>query len=215
VNNRQQTLFCPGIPGAGKTMLTSIVVDNLQHRFHGEATVGLAYIYFNYRRRDEQKMGDILASILKQLCQSLAWVPEEVKKLYDQHQKYRTRPSSHNILSLLHTVCGLYSGVFVIFDALDECHDIDGSRERFLSELFNLQANCAVNIFATSRFVPVITCKFDPSTALEIQAPKEDVERYVEGRIEGLPNFVQRNSQLREDIRRGISEAVDGMYVHG
>jgi hypothetical protein len=29
----KQTLFCPGIPGAGKTILISIIVDNLITRF--------------------------------------------------------------------------------------------------------------------------------------------------------------------------------------
>src|SRR5947209_377555 len=29
LNSGKQTLFCPGIPGAGKTILTSIVVDDL------------------------------------------------------------------------------------------------------------------------------------------------------------------------------------------
>ncbi|KEF62722.1 uncharacterized protein A1O9_00695 [Exophiala aquamarina CBS 119918] len=168
-------------------MLTSIAVENLQHKFHGEATIGFAYIYFNYRRADEQKIDNILSSILKQLCQSLAWIPADLKELYDQHQKYRTRPSLRNIMNTLHAICGLNTRVFVIVDALDECHDINGSRERFLSELFNLQANCAVN--------------------------REDVERYVEGRIEGLSSFVRQNSQLREDIRTGISEAADGMFL--
>src|SRR4051794_39963409 len=30
----KQTLFCPGIPGAGKTVLTSIIIDDLCNRFH-------------------------------------------------------------------------------------------------------------------------------------------------------------------------------------
>jgi hypothetical protein len=32
----KQTLFCPGIPGAGKMILTSIVVDELTERFGNE-----------------------------------------------------------------------------------------------------------------------------------------------------------------------------------
>ena len=48
---------------------------------------------------------------------------------------------------------------------------------------------------------------------LEIRASNEDVERYLEGHIRQLPSFVQRNRQLQEEIKTGISEAVDGMYV--
>jgi hypothetical protein len=48
-----QTLFCPGIPGAGKTILISIIVDDLNTRFYRDETIGLAYIYCNFRRQDE------------------------------------------------------------------------------------------------------------------------------------------------------------------
>lgn len=63
----KQTLFCPGIPGAGKTMITSIIVEHLSTRFQNDATTGIAYLYCNHRRQQEQKPADLLASILKQL----------------------------------------------------------------------------------------------------------------------------------------------------
>src|SRR6266536_6058887 len=47
VNQRSQTLFCPGIPGAGKTMITSIIVDHLCTKFQNDASVGIAYLYCN------------------------------------------------------------------------------------------------------------------------------------------------------------------------
>jgi hypothetical protein len=45
----KQILFCPGIPGAGKTIITAIVVDDLFKRFYNDAAVGIAYIYCNFR----------------------------------------------------------------------------------------------------------------------------------------------------------------------
>jgi hypothetical protein len=54
----KQTLFCPGIPGAGKTILTSIVVDDLHARFRDDAHVGIAYLYLNFRRQADQKVED-------------------------------------------------------------------------------------------------------------------------------------------------------------
>ncbi|EDN96577.1 hypothetical protein SS1G_01503 [Sclerotinia sclerotiorum 1980 UF-70] len=43
VESDVQRLFCPGIPGAGKTMLTSIVVEELTNRFGNDKSVGIAY----------------------------------------------------------------------------------------------------------------------------------------------------------------------------
>lgn len=207
-----QTLFCPGIPGAGKTILTSIVVDDLYNRFHDNATTGIAYVYCNFRRKDEQKIDNLLASLLKQLSQGQFSLPRIVQDLYGRCNKH-TRPSLDEISRTLQSVAKSYSRIFVIVDALDECQVSDGCRKKFLSELFNLQTSCGANVFATSRFVPETTRIFDGSMSLEIRASKDDVERYLKAHIWELPTFVQENRQLQEEIKTGISEAVDGMYV--
>ena len=213
LDTKNQTLFCPGIPGAGKTILTSIVVEELTTRFSDDSTIGIAYIYCNFRRKDEQKINDLLASLLKQLSQGQLSLPGSVQDLHDRHKDKQTRPSLDEISRTLQSVAESYSRLFVIVDALDECQVSNSCCKRFLSELFNLQTNCAANIFATSRFVPDITGKFDGSMFLVIRASKNDVKRYLEGHIGELPSFVQENPQLREEIKTGISEAVDGMYI--
>jgi DNA replication protein DnaC len=69
VNTDTQTLFCPGIPGAGKTILTAIAINDLITRFQNDPGVGIAYLYCNFRRKDEQKAQDLLTSLLKQLSE--------------------------------------------------------------------------------------------------------------------------------------------------
>ena len=61
----KQTLFCPGIPGAGKTILTSIIIDDLLTKFQNDASVGIAYVYCSYQPQQEQKPEDLLLSLLK------------------------------------------------------------------------------------------------------------------------------------------------------
>jgi hypothetical protein len=157
LNISNQTLFCPGIPGAGKTILTSIMVDDLITRFQNDPTVGIAYIYCNFQWKDEQKIDDLLASMLKQLAQGQSSLPDSVKDLYDRHKVKRTQPSLNKTLKSLHSVTAMYSRVFIVVDALDECQVSDNCRSRFLLEIFNLQVKYSTNIFATSRFIPEIT----------------------------------------------------------
>jgi DNA replication protein DnaC len=45
INTNKQTLFCPGIPGAGKTILTSIVIQEITTRFRNDKSIGIAYLY--------------------------------------------------------------------------------------------------------------------------------------------------------------------------
>jgi hypothetical protein len=213
VETDKQTLLCLGIPGAGKTILTSVVVEILYTRFQDDLSVGIAYIYCNFQRQDEQKAEDLLASLLRQLTQGLPSLPDTVKFLYDRHYAKRTRPSFDEISRSLQSVAALYSRVFIIVDALDECRASDGCRAGFLTEVFNLRAKCRANLFATSRFIPEIMEKFDGSISLEIRASVEDVRRYVHSRISHLPSFVGRNPKLQEDIETEIVNAADGMYV--
>ncbi|RSM08732.1 hypothetical protein CEP52_004457 [Fusarium oligoseptatum] len=68
-------------------------------------------------------------------------------------------------------------------------------------------------ISSQTMFIPDIVDTFEIGTALEIRASNEDVERYVKGRIDHLQPFVRRNKQLQEEIKVGISTAVDGMFL--
>ncbi|KAH9209728.1 hypothetical protein DL95DRAFT_449184 [Leptodontidium sp. 2 PMI_412] len=123
INTDKQTLFCSGIPRARKTILTSIVVEELTTRFSNDLTVGIAHLYCNFRRKDEQKAQDLLASLLKQLSEKPSSLPDSIKSLYGKHKEKRTRPSLDEISRTLQSV-GAIS---------------DGYRQRFLSSLFNFQ----------------------------------------------------------------------------
>ena len=206
-----QTLFCPGIPGSGKTILASVVIDELMTRFGNDEAFGIAYIYFNFKREHEQKVEDVIASLLKQLAQCKCSLPESMKLLYDRHKKQRTRPSLDEISSALQSVATLYSRVFIVIDALDECQIVNGNRKRFLSALFNLQAKCGVNIFAMSRSILEIEKCFEGCTSLEIRATEEDVRRYLDRHIPQLPGSVFQSEELQEKIKTAIVKAVDGM----
>jgi Cdc6-like AAA superfamily ATPase len=213
LNQSKQTLFCPGMPGAGKTVITSIVVDYLCTRVQNDASVGIAYLYCNFRRQQEQKPADLLTSLLKQLVQERSSVPETVKSLYERHKVKRTRPLLDEILKVLHSVVTDYSVAFIVIDALDECQVSDGSRGKFLSELFHLHAITGANLFATSRFIPEVVNKFEGSIKLEIRANNEDVLRYVDERIPQLLQFrISKYPDLQNTIRKEILKAVGGMY---
>jgi len=213
IRTPKTTLFCPGIPGAGKTILTAITIDDLTMRFQTESDVGIAYLYCNFRRKDEQKADDLLASLLKQLSQKMAALPDNVKALYEEYRGKRTRPSFDKLAKVFQSVTAMFSKVFIIIDALDECRTIDGCRTRLLTEIFLAQDKSTANIFATSRFLPDVMERFEGSIPLEIRATEEDVRRYLDGCMFRLPAFVVRNRDLQEEIKSGIVLLVKGMCV--
>jgi Cdc6-like AAA superfamily ATPase len=213
IETDKQTLFCPGIPGAGKTILTSIVVEELTTRYYNNKNIGIAYLYCNFRRQNEQKINDLLASLLKQLIECQPSLPDSVKNIYSRHKDKRTQPSFDEISGNLQSVAAMFSRVFIIVDALDECQVTDGCRMKFLSEIFNLQAKYQISFFATSRYIPEINEKFNECIQLEIRASDQDVQRYLDGHIEQLSLCVRRDTELQNEIKTDIIKAVQGMYV--
>lgn len=210
LNGVKQTLFCPGIPGAGKTTMASIVIDKLWTTFNDRNT-GIAFLYCSYKRQEEQKAVDLLAAILKQLVQEQPSMPQPVKALYECHVRRRTRPSFDEMAQVLRSVVGGYTRVYVVVDALDECLDVLGARSAILFELRILQAQADVRLMATSRFNSDILHEFKGNICLEVWASDADVERYIENHILQMSRCVQQNPNLQRVIMEDITRAVDGM----
>lgn len=127
-NGDGNTLFYTGMPGAGKTIMVSIVIEHLYTKYRNDNSVGTAYLYCNFRRQDEQKPVDLLASLLKQLLSEKPNMPVSMRRLYEYHMNKQTRPSFDEISKELHSVVAPYSKCFIIVDALDECQVSNGSR---------------------------------------------------------------------------------------
>ncbi|KAL7924627.1 ankyrin repeat-containing domain protein, partial [Trichoderma austrokoningii] len=199
--------------GSGKTILTAIVVNDIITRFRSDPKIGVAYIYFNFRQSDDQKVEKLLASLLKQLARSQSF-PENVKALHDQHRRKQTRPSADEILKTLQSVAATYSRCLIIVDALDECQPFNECGKRFLSYIFNLQANTATNLFATARPIPDIEAQFKmPLLRRDILASTEDVRLYLDGHMSDLPRCVEKKPDLQEEIKAEIASAVEGMFL--
>jgi len=115
------TLFCPGMPGAGKTILVSIVINYLQRNF-GDRDVGIAYLYCNFRRVDDQTVEQLIANLVKQLLSNKFPPPPGVMDTYTRCKKHKSQQFLSDLEEMFYVIASLYTdGVFVIVDALDEC----------------------------------------------------------------------------------------------
>ncbi|KAL4815699.1 nucleoside phosphorylase domain-containing protein [Aspergillus spinulosporus] len=184
VECRKEILFFSGPPGVGKTVITSSVIQYLQRRFSSEPLVGIAYVYCDPTREDEQIPLKLLSNILKQLCTGLDSIPESIANL-------RRRQ------------------VFVVVDTLDETLGYHSNWEQFLSTLADLQTNTDVNILITSRKIPRNNLPFRGNIAkIEIHAPASDVEVYLDYHIAQLP-FGCNNTSMNEQVKACILRALE------
>ncbi|KAF2193581.1 hypothetical protein K469DRAFT_691133 [Zopfia rhizophila CBS 207.26] len=63
----RSTLFCPSIPGTGKTMLAAITIEHLS-QMQGSGNIGFTHMFCNYKF-NVGNTSHFLAALLKQLVQ--------------------------------------------------------------------------------------------------------------------------------------------------
>lgn len=217
LESRSSTLFCPGIPGAGKSMMTAIAIEHLWMKFPVEDdptnSTGICFVFCNFKRREEQGIIHIIAALLKQLVQEQSAIPEAVENLYQRHCFRKSKPSLEELYQTLCLVAINHTRVFVVIDALDECISADGTRKKLLDMIFELQKVADVKFLATSRFIHAIEEKFEGFPTLEIKASNADLHAYLMGQMSLLPRCVSKSHELQKTITSKITEAADGMSV--
>jgi len=210
----RQTLYCQGPPGAGKTTIASVIVRDLRTRYHDASSINVVFLYCGLVQREAQTPERLLSSILKQLVENRFSLSESITKLHDDHTEKNTEPSLHGIWQAIRHEAQSASMTFLLIDALDECRTDNGCRTRLLKELFSLQEETNLNLFATSRAIPEITKLFPTSMTLEIRASPDDIGMYLDDNMDRLPTFVVRNPALQNDIKSCIIKSTGGMCVN-
>jgi Cdc6-like AAA superfamily ATPase len=211
LEGKTKTLFCPGTPGTGKTMIASIAVNHLETSFLDDKT-GKAFLYCVYKRQGNQEVDDLLASLLGQLAVWQSIVPKSIRESYELHRTgKKPRLSRSEILEALSSVTKTYSRTFIIIDALDECRT-DHVRNELLSEIYKLQEGTDTRLMVTFRPNVVPKC---PSSVIEqgILAHEGDIEKYLIGRMAELKSIARDNNKLQCKIKTRILSLVNGMYV--
>lgn len=169
--------------------------------------MGVAYIYCDYV--SPVTLEEYLSRLLKQLVARQPLIPRTVETLYDKHKDKKTRATQEELFDALKFVQNIFSGVFIVVDALDECTSNDDCQQRLISTILNLQKTCQINILATSRIVREIEDAFPNSSIIKVSADKYDVEEYLRGRIAEAQQ--RSRSELREEDIEKIAKATDGM----
>ncbi|KAJ6541683.1 hypothetical protein B0H19DRAFT_1268649 [Mycena capillaripes] len=210
VSEKGRTLWCHGIPGAGKTVLASMVVDHLSAHSQQE-NIGVACLYLNYKEAEAQPAAKLLAGIWRQLVLGRD-ITSQVKELYHRHLEKGTSPSFNEIQNVLCSAIGEFSRVYVVVDAVDEYPDDE--RQVLLKCLATMDPPLHLMITARPHITP--NFRFPSIRALEIRARKEDIRIYVDAHIQmstRLSKHLYGTPHLRQEIHSKIGGTVDGMFL--
>ncbi|KAJ7088352.1 hypothetical protein C8R44DRAFT_751918 [Mycena epipterygia] len=202
-------IWCRGMPGAGKTVLVSIVVDHLRTQLESY-NIGVAVIYLNHKESDAYSPANLLASLWRQLVLRKP-IGSNVHELYEKHREPRTRPSLTEAHAVLDSIIANYSNVFILIDALDEYPE--AQRDVLLGRLSMLGSS--VNLLVTSRLHITLNRSIF-FEKLEIRAREVDIRKYLEGQIMKSPRLskhIQNSPDLREAMEARIVQRSDGMFL--
>ncbi len=212
VEGPTRTLLCPGIPGAGKTFMTAIVVNHLRETFSDSDDIGVAVFYCSYKRREEQTKEMLLAGLLRQLVKQWHYESKLTQDLYEKCIKAGRRLSFSELSDVLQSVVSTYFKTMLVVDALDEYEGVEFSQS--ISELQLLQTVLLnLRVMVTFRPHVPVTKENSHAATLEIRADSWDLDLYIKGQMSRLSKHVHTTTGLRELIIQGIIKAADGMFV--
>lgn len=106
VSQEKQILLCTGIPGAGKTVLVSVIIDYLETTFSAQDDIGIAYYFCDFRQ--EQSLLGIYSAILRQFLQGKSSIPDHIMSLHQKHDQRGTLPLVNDILQALKVTMSKY-----------------------------------------------------------------------------------------------------------
>ncbi|KAI5366970.1 hypothetical protein J4E82_010917, partial [Alternaria postmessia] len=211
-------LWLYGIPGCGKTILSSTVVENLLQYCHDDTNMVTAYFYFNFNDAQKQDPELMLRSLLCQLVQRSVVIPKGVDALFSSCENGQRKPSSHALLQVIKEAAQEFTHVYVVLDALDECAQ--------RSELMDMLEAVAewqldnLHLLMTSRKERDIErsleeyIREEDAVCLQRDVVDQDIQRYVQQRLRvdrGLAKW-NKDAAVRQEVEAALMHGACGMF---
>lgn len=194
-------LFCPGIPGAGKTVLAATVVHYLHEHIAPDAdSIALSWTYFSFKARASQTPQNVLGSICAQFARKRIDLTDKVVAAYRiaMSKNEKTNPDT---IQLLREFLSKYTKVYLIMDAMDEYSEDDMGWLEVFDPLRKLTGH--LNIIVTSRPIASIEREFAAALKVEILAHEADILSYVHAGLE------QRVFKKHTSADRGLETYIE------
>ena len=210
INCRERALWIHGIPGAGKTVLASHVIEKTLSICETRGKKTRCSYYYCHHSHNRDETPSFLGWLISQLLQGLDKFPDVALEVYTR----RGLPDSTHLLAVLAAVLPSFDRVYVGIDALDESQP----RARLLQllERFTTEPRFAkIQLFATSREYEDIRRKMTKmAQPLSMSNPfvEADIRLYVAAKIAENPRFRCWPGDLRSEVEGALSTGAKGMF---
>lgn len=218
--NPASRLWLYGIPGCGKTILTSATIKNLLQHCGNDTSMVTAYFYFDFNDTRKQDPELMLRSLLCQFLQRALAIPKGIDALFTSCQNGIRQPSPHALLEVMRLTLQGFTQVYIVLDALDEC-TLRSELMSMLEAVARWKLDSLHLLMASrkerdiERSLETFVTEHD-TLCLQRDIVDEDIQRYVRQRLCDDRDLVKWNKDaaIRQEIEVALMRGARGMYVY-
>ncbi|KAF6222560.1 hypothetical protein HO133_000605 [Letharia lupina] len=208
-------LWFYGIPGAGKTVLASSVIEEALRM--SSPSIAVAFFYCDYKDSAKQDLSNILGSLAQQFAKQDEESFAKLRQFYEthnpEHQQHFAYDSDH-LWGLVRKMTLVFDCAMIIVDGLDECGTNAPLVVDALTALNDGEDTTIKTIFL-SRDEIEIRERLENYTKVSIAARSNDLRLYVGAEID-LRTRKRRlrikDQSLKEHILERLVEGAEGMF---
>ena len=216
METRNAKLWFYGIPGAGKTVLASSVIEEALRT--SNLSTAVAFFYCDYKDTATQDLSNILGSLAQQFAKQ---DEDSFTKLRDFYEAYNPehRPNieydSDFLFTLVKEMTLIFGNSIIIIDGLDECGMKASVVVDSLAAL-NEGDDSTIKTIFFSRDEIDIRERLEYYTMVSIAARSSDLTLYVGAEIDlrmRKRRLRIKDQSLKGYIMKRLVEGAEGMYV--
>lgn len=210
-------LWLHGKAGCGKTVLASTVITEIIRQCNFSNGSSLAYFFFDFNDPKKQQSSGMIRSIITQLYSQSYDAVVEVESLFSQCQDGKQPANLATLMITLQATVRKSEHTYIILDALDECSEI-GDLLALIQEIVEWSIP-GLHLLCTSRWLTTVKetvqdlTTSDRMVQIQSKLVDTDISTYISQQLQNDLKFKRwrKRPDIQEEIRRALTEKVDGM----
>lgn len=212
-------LFLEGVPGCGKTVLSSTIVTHLE--LSTSRTRPVLFFYFDSQDINKRSLKGLIRSLIHQLYKHGNYVRKSLDSIFSfSHLGGGNNLSLQSLSRAFKYLIRKLDECWIVLDALDECIPGPSPPEQIVRWLEDTMQTKFTNlhILVTSHFPPGVRKSaysiHKPIFRLSYQASREDMEAYARRQLSRCPLLtLAERSNIEDDIVDKLIGSANGSFL--
>ena len=212
-NNPASFLWIHGIPGCGKTVLCSTIIEDIVCSCRIDRRRALAYYYFDFNETKKRSRDGLARSLVRQLLDRNLENLNMVEEVLVQCGEDQTEPTSGALTALLRDLVAQRKETYIILDALDESVEVPA----VISMIDEIRSwhNLNLHILVTSRKETSIEKGLARSITHQVCIQTDDVDADIKLLVREClrcdPDLSRWSETIKAEIEKTLCQGSRGM----